>query len=77
MLTQLLDGFDETASGAAMPDAECGPDAVDRARANALAAAVMTARLAVRGIAALTEGGVRERLGARMRPQPMVRSMWR
>ena len=59
-----------------MPAAERGQDAVNRARANALTMAVTTAWLVVRGIAAVAEGGVRERLGVRMRPQPMARSTW-
>ena len=75
VLALLLDRFDRTASLDAMPAAERSHDAVNRARANALAVAVTTARLAVRGIAAVAEGGVRERLGVRMRPQPMARSM--
>jgi hypothetical protein len=76
VLVELLDGFNGTASGEAMPAAERGQGAMDRARAIALAVAVTMARLAVRGISAVAEGGVRERLGVRLRPQPMARSMW-
>ncbi len=76
VLAQLLDRFNGTATGEAMPAAERSGDAAGRARANALAVAVTAARLAVRGIAAVAEGGVRERLAVRMRPQPMARSMW-
>lgn len=73
-LVGLLDGFNGTAGGKAMPAADGGQGT--RARASAVAVMVRTARLAVRGIAAVAEGGVRERLGVRLRPQPMARSMW-
>ena len=75
-LAKMLDRFNGTASSDAVPAAEHGREVLDLARASALAVAVTTVRLAVRGIAAVAEGGVRERLGGRMRPQPMARSMW-
>ncbi|MGO8957200.1 MAG: DUF3040 domain-containing protein [Streptosporangiaceae bacterium] len=76
VLARMLSGFHGVAGGEAMPAAERGPGAAARARAGALAVAVPTARLIVRGIAAVAEGGVRERLGVRMRPQPTARSQW-
>ena len=75
LLARLLGGF-QGVPAAAMPAGERGPGAVARARARALAVVAPAARLAVRGIGAVAEGGVRERLGVRMRPQPMGRSPW-
>ncbi len=76
VLAQMLDGFAGVAAGEAMPAAEREPSTVARARDLGLAVAVPAARLVVRGIASVAEGGVRERLGVRMRPQPMGRSPW-
>lgn len=75
-LARLLGGFQGVADEAAVPAAERAPSAVARARARAVAVAVPAARLAMRGIGAVAEGGVRERMGVRMRPQPMGRSPW-
>ena len=75
-LAQMLGGFDGVADGEAMPVTERGPSAVTRAWDRGLGVAVPAARLLVRGIGAVAEGGVRERLGVRMKPQPMGRSPW-
>lgn len=75
-LAEMLVGFESVSGGVAMPAAERGPSTVTRAWDRGLAVAVPAARLLVRGIGAVAEGGVRERLGGRMKPQPMGRSPW-
>jgi hypothetical protein len=75
-LAQMLGGFDDVTDRARMPAAETGPGKVARVWVCGRAVAVPAARLVVRGIAAVAEGGVRERRGVRMRPQPMGRSPW-
>ena len=75
-LAQMLGGFDRVAGGEAMPAAERGPSAPARAWDRGLGIAGPAARMLARGIGAVAEGGVRERLGVRMKPQPMGRSPW-
>jgi len=71
-LARLLDGFNGLAAGHAMFPAE------RRRGAAAVAWAVSAARIVGRGGAAaaavICAPGVRERLGVRMRPQPMARA---
>jgi hypothetical protein len=71
-LARLLDGFNGLAAGHALFPVE------RRRRTAAVAWAVSAARIAGRGSAAaaavICAPGVRERLGVRMRPQPMARA---
>ncbi len=75
-LARMLDRFQGIGGEEAAPVTEHGPGTIARAWDRGLAVAVPAARLVVRGIGAVTEGGVRERLGVRTGPQPMGRSPW-